>query len=223
MTLKKKDFIQIEFTGKTKEGQIFDSNLKEDLEKAQLNLEAKPFVFCLGEDMFLKGVDEFLIGKEVGKEYSIELEPERAFGKRDSTQIQLLPMKTFIEHKLNPFPGAMFNFDGRIAKVLSVSGGRIRIDFNNPLAGKEVIYKVKIIKKIDDKKEKVNALNQFFFRKDFDSEIKENKLFLKVDKGFKQFVELFKDKYKEILELDLNVIEKDELPKNIEEKKESAS
>lgn len=219
MTLQKKDFIQIEFTGKTKEGQIFDSNIKEDLEKAQLNLEAKPFVFCLGEDMFLKGVDEFLIGKEIGKEYEIELEPEKAFGRRDPSKVELISAKVFVQHKLNPFPGAIFNFDGRIAKVLSVSGGRIRVDFNNPLAGKDVIYKVKIIKKIEDKKEKVKALNEFFFKKDFDSEIKENKLILKVDKGFKQFVELFKDKYKEILELELEVEEKNEQSKLNEEKK----
>lgn len=219
MTLQKKDFIQIEFTGKTKEGQIFDSNIKEDLEKAQLNLEAKPFVFCLGEDMFLKGVDEFLIGKEIGKEYEIELEPEKAFGRRDPSKVELISAKVFVQHKLNPFPGAIFNFDGRIAKVLSVSGGRIRVDFNNPLAGKDVIYKVKIIKKIEDKKEKVKALNEFFFKKDFDSEIKENKLILKVGKGFKQFVELFKDKYKEILELELEVEEKNEQSKLNEEKK----
>ena len=45
-------------------------------------------------------------------------------------------MKIFIQQKINPIPGVMFNFDGRIAKVLTVSGGRVMIDFNNPIAGK---------------------------------------------------------------------------------------
>ena len=38
--LKKKDFIEIEFTGKTKDGEIFDSNTKEDLEKNMEKLAA---------------------------------------------------------------------------------------------------------------------------------------------------------------------------------------
>ena len=33
MALKKKDFIEIEFTGKIKGGEVFDSNIKKDLEK----------------------------------------------------------------------------------------------------------------------------------------------------------------------------------------------
>ena len=34
--------------------------------------------------------------------------------------------------------------DNTIARVLSVSGGRVTMDFNNPLAGKEIDYKYKI-------------------------------------------------------------------------------
>ena len=48
MVLQKKDFIEIEFTGKIKNGEIFDSNIKEDIEKSNLNLKVSPFIFCLG-------------------------------------------------------------------------------------------------------------------------------------------------------------------------------
>ena len=67
MPLQKKDFIEIEFTGKTKEGEVFDSNMESDLKKAKLDLNFKPFVFSLGEGMFLKGVDDFLVGKDIGE------------------------------------------------------------------------------------------------------------------------------------------------------------
>ncbi|MFH1608205.1 MAG: peptidylprolyl isomerase [archaeon] len=206
MKLKSKDFIEIEFTGQIKNGEIFDSNIKEELAKINPNAKAKPFVFCLEEDMFIQGVDEFLIGKEPG-EYKIELTPEKAFGKRDSKLVQMIPMKFFVQHKLNPFPGAVFNFDNKMGKVLSVSTGRVLVDFNNPLAGKDIIYNVKVKKKIENTDEKVKALNEFFFRRDFKFKIKDKKLFLEADKGFKQFVELFKDKYKDILNLELDVKE----------------
>ena len=209
MSLKKKDFIEIEFTGKLKDGGIFDSNIKKDIETAKLNVEPKPFVFCLGEAMFLKGVEDFLIGKEIGK-YTIELSPEKAFGKRESKLVQMIPMKVFQQHKINPIPGIMFNFDNKIAKVLTVSGGRVMVDFNNPLAGKDIIYDIKVLRKVEDTNEKIKAFNEFLFRKDFKFEIKEKTLTISVDKGFKPLVGMFKEKFKEIFELELEVREVEE-------------
>ena len=218
MVLNKGDFVEIEFTGKVKDGEVFDSNIKEDLEKANLNNLAKPFVFPLGEEMFVKGVDTFLVGKDLG-EYNIELKPEDAFGKRNPKLIQMVPIKVFVQNKINPIPGAMFNFDGRLAKILTVSGGRVMIDFNNPISGKEVEYKVIVKRKVDDKKEQVDALNDFFFRKEIESEITDKKIILKAEKGMKQFIELFQDKYKDILGLDLEVVETEKKKDSSENKK----
>jgi FKBP-type peptidyl-prolyl cis-trans isomerase 2 len=212
MTLRKKDFIEIKFTGKVKDGEVFDSNIKEDLEKANLNIPEKPFVFCLGEGMFLEALDNFLIGKDFGK-YEIELEPEKAFGKRDSKLVRMVPMKIFREQKINPVPGVMFNFDGKIAKILTVSGGRVIVDFNNTLAGKTVVYKINVLRKVDDLNEKIRALNDFFFKKEIKFEIKDKKLILEIEKQLAKFAELFKDKYKEILGLDLEIKEIEETPK----------
>ncbi len=205
--LNKNDFIEVEFTGKVKDGEIFDSNIKEDIEKSGLKANAKPFIFCLGQGMFLEAVDNFLIGKEINKQYNLDLKAEEAFGKRNNEMIQLIPMSIFKQHKLNPFPGAMFNFDGKLAKILSVSGGRVRVDFNHPLAGKDVGYKLKVLRKIEDLNEKIDAMNEFLFRKKFDFEIKDKKLIMKVDKPLAKFVELFKEKYKDIFDLDLEVNE----------------
>lgn len=212
MALQKKDFIEIEFTGKIKDGKIFDSNIKKDLEKTDLNVKAKPLIFCLGEGMFLEGIDDFLIGKDI-QEYEIELLPEKAFGNRDSKLVQMIPMKIFKEQKVNPVPGAMFNFDGKIAKILTASSGRIMVDFNHPLAGKTVVYDIKVLRKIDDLTEKAKALTEFFTKKDFKLEIKDKKLTIHADKKFSQFLILFKDKFKEILDLELEVEEVEEDPK----------
>ncbi|MCK5043498.1 peptidylprolyl isomerase [Candidatus Pacearchaeota archaeon] len=229
MVLKKKDFIEIEFTGRIKDGEIFDSNIKEDLPENSNAEQIKPLKFCLGEGMFLDGVDDFLIGKDVG-EYELELTPEKAFGHRDSKMVKMIPMKVFMQQKINPVPGVMFNFDGRMAKILTVSGGRVMVDFNNPIAGKIVEYKIKVLRKIEKQEEKVKALNDFLFRKDFKFEIrqedksssssastqsvkrKNKKLIMEVEKPMIQFVEMFKDKFKEIFGLELQI-------KEIEEKK----
>lgn len=213
MTFQKNDFIEIEFTGRIKGGEVFDSNIPEELKKLNSNQKAKPFIFSLGQDMFLKGAEEFLIGKEIGK-YEIELKPENAFGMRSQSLVQMIPLKVFIEHQIKPVPGAVLTFDNRLGKVLTVSGGRIMVDFNNPLAGKEVVYKINILRKVEDINEKINSLNEFLFRRDFKFTIEDKKLMLEVEKEFKPFVELFKDKFKEMLGLDMELKEIENLPKN---------
>lgn len=217
MALQKNDFIEIEFTGKIKDGEVFDSNIPEELKKLNPNKNAKPFVFPLGQDMFLKGIEQYLMGKEVGS-YEIELSPKDAFGFRDPALIQMIPMRVFIEHKINPVPGAVLTFDNRFGKVLTVSGGRVMIDFNGPLAGKDVVYTVKVSRKVEDINEKIKALIEFLFRRELKYEIQDKKVILNVDKGFKNFAELFKDKFKEILDLELEVHELESLNKEKEDK-----
>ena len=109
MSLQKNDFIEIEFTAKLKDSEkVFDSNISEELKKLNPNYspeQARPFVFALGQDMFLKGIDDFLIGKEIEKfpaDFKIELSPENSFGKRNSKLVQLMPIKIFHEQDINP-------------------------------------------------------------------------------------------------------------------------
>ena len=218
MTFKKRDFIEIEFTGKIKDGDIFDSNIKEDLKNSNLNFEPKPFILSLGEKMFLSGVEDFLIGKDVG-EYEVELSPENAFGHRNKDLVKIISMSVFKESKLNPVVGMMFNFDGKMAKIRSISGGRVTIDFNNPIAGRSVIYKIKVLRKVDDLNEKAKSLIEFLFKKDLNFEIKDKKIIITAEKKLTEVIKLFSEKFKDILSLELIVKESDE-KKEINNKQE---
>jgi len=70
-----------------------------------------------------------------------------------------------------------------------------------------VNYKIKVLRKVEDVNEKIKAFNEFLFRRNFDFEVKGKVLILKVEKDLIQFIELFKEKYKEVLDLDLEVVE----------------
>jgi FKBP-type peptidyl-prolyl cis-trans isomerase 2 len=219
MALKNKDFIEAEFTGKVKGGEIFDSNIKEELESLHEGhnhpVEAKPFIFCLGQGMFLKAIDDFLIGKpepdsKTPVSYDIELSPEKAFGARDSKLIQMIPLKAFRQSDSLPSPGMVFNFDGRIAKILSVSSGRVIVDFNNPLSGKTVIYKIIIKRKVEDLNEKIKSFIEFLFKRNLEFEIKDKTLLLSIDKSMADFAKLFSEKFREIFDLNLEIREIEE-------------
>lgn len=207
MTLQKKDFIEIEFTGKTKEGQVFDSNVQEELEKLNSKTSTKPFIYSLGQDMFLRGIDNFLIGKEIGK-YSIELNSEKAFGKRNPELIRRVPLKNFTANNMNPVPGMIMNFDGQMGRILSVSGGRVLVDLNHPVAGKDVIYNISVKRKITDLNEKINAFNDFLFKKEIPFKVIDKKVIYEVEKNLSKFIKLFEPKFKEVFDMDLEIKEK---------------
>jgi len=203
--LKKNDFIELDFTGKDKEGKVFDTTIKEEAKKINIDIADKPLIICLGQNMILPAIDEFLIGKEIGN-YALDLKPEKAFGKRDRKLVKLMPSSLFKEQgKL--YPGMVFSFDNMLGKIMSVSGGRIMIDFNNPLADKEVIYQLNIKRKIEDLNEKAKSLIIFFFKREMPFKLETNKLVIEAEKQFIQFIILFKEKFREILNLDLEVKE----------------
>jgi len=159
MAIKKKDFIEIAFTGKIKgEGIVFDTTDAAIAKENELpERDYKPIVICVGEGHVVKGLDEGLVGKELGK-HTFELPPEKAFGKKDAKLIQMIPLAKFKEHEIAPVPGLQLNIDNEIGTVLRVSGGRIMMDFNHPLAGRNVVYEVDIKKTVTDKKEQVEAI-----------------------------------------------------------------
>lgn len=217
MAVKKNDFVEIEFIGRIKDSrEIFDTNIKKEAEK--LNANVKPLIVCIGQGILVKGFDKALEGKEIGKRYKIELQPEDAFGNRDRNLIKTIPLRVFKEKNINPVSGMMLNLDGMLAKVIAASGGRIIVDFNNPLAGKEIEYEFTIKKIVTDEREKVNALQDFFFRQRFEFELGDKIVFQKQE--IKPLVDMFKDKFKEILGKEAVVEEKKHLSdaKHIKEK-----
>ena len=220
--IKKNDFVEIEFTGKiTNTDEVFDTNIKADAEKAGLNIEnIKPFILSVGHKMLPEGFDADIEDKETGKSYTVELTPEKAFGKRDPQRVRMIPTKHFHEQKIDPQKGMQLSLDGQLVKILSSDRGRTLVDFNNPLAGKDVIYTYKINKTITDQKQKINALQEFLFRQKFDFETKDKTITFKIEKQFEPFVKMFTPKFEEILglKIETQTIEKKEEVK--ENKKE---
>jgi hypothetical protein len=53
-------------------------------------------------------------------------------------------------------------------RIVSNDGGRVKVDFNHPLAGKKLEYEIEIKSKITDTKEKVKSIINFFSGIDFE-------------------------------------------------------
>jgi len=214
---KKGDFAEIEFIGKAN-GEIFDTNIREEAEKINLEIETKPLIVCIGQEMLVKGFDKELEDKEIGKKYKIKLSPEDAFGTRNKELIKIIPLRIFKEKDIAPYPGAVLNLDGLLAKILTVSGGRVITDFNNPLSSKEIEYDFTILRKVIDENEKINSLQDFFFKKRFEFSVGDKKIIF--DKEAEPFVKMLGQKFKEILGKEVEVGEKKEDKEQTKEKVE---
>ncbi len=214
--IKENDFVELEFTGRVKEGEIFDTTKKEDAEKIGLKIENHPFIVCVGKEMVIKGLDDSLVNKEIGKEYDIELEPKDAFLDRNPSLVKLIPLKIFSEKNVSPRPGMTLALDNMLVRIASVSGGRVLVDFNNPLSGKIIIYEYKIIRKVDSLEEKINSLLDYFVKKRLDFKIEGERVEFSCDKMYLPFIEMLNKNFKEALNADL-VIKEDK--KEIKEEK----
>jgi len=214
---KKKDFVELKFTGYSN-GSIFDSNVDEDLKKIEPEAKPRETIIVVGERMVVQGLDNALEGKEIGKDYEVSIPAKEGFGERRKDLIKTIPLKIFTAKKINPYPGLVLAMDENLARVITISGARVVTDFNNPLAGKDLIYKFKIVRKVTDDSEKAKTffIQTLKFVPDF--EVRGGDIVLKGIKVFEKIVEALKEKFKEIVGKELKFEEKKEEKKNSDKK-----
>ncbi|MBZ9571228.1 peptidylprolyl isomerase [Methanobrevibacter sp. TMH8] len=167
MAIKNGDFIKLEFTGKIKEtGDVFDTTNQEVAEEAGILVENKeygPIPIIVGGNHLLKAIDEAVIGMDVGDSKEIEVSPKDGFGERDSNLIQLIPMKEFKKQGMTPHVGMELTSEGHKGRVLTISGGRVRVDFNHDLAGKTLEYAVVVSDIIEEDEERIKSMIQLHY------------------------------------------------------------
>ena len=206
-TTKRNDFVELKFTGYAN-GNIFDSNVEEDLKKLNPNEKPKETIVVIGQGMVVEGLDKAIEGKEIGKEYEVKISAKEGFGERRRELVKTIPLKVFIEQKINPYPGLVLAMDQAIARIVAVSGARVVTDFNNPLAGKDLAYKFKIVRKVTDDNEKAKTLLLFMFKFVPEFEVGEN-VIVKGPKILEHYANAFNPKFKELMgkELKLEIVE----------------
>jgi FKBP-type peptidyl-prolyl cis-trans isomerase 2 len=166
MKIKKGDFVELDYVGRIKEdGRIFDLTSEDLAKKEGIHQEHGQYgakIICVGEGTLVKGIDIFLEGKDA-KTYTLSLPPEEAFGKKHAQLIKIVPIHIFKKQQIKPFPGLQFNMDGAIGTVKTVSGGRVIVDFNHPLAGRDVEYEITVKRLVTKPEEKIKAYLQMLF------------------------------------------------------------
>jgi FKBP-type peptidyl-prolyl cis-trans isomerase 2 len=178
--MKDGDFIRIDYVGKISEsGEIFDLT-KEDIAKEKgiysPDFKYGPIPIIIGANFVVKGLENGLKEMQVGDKKNIIIKPEEAFGERDARFVKLIPLTEFKKQGITPYQGMPVTINRLNGRVLSLSGGRIRVDFNHPLAGKTIEYEVEIKSLITDLKDKIDAILNFYLK------LKEGDLTITIDR-----------------------------------------
>ncbi len=143
MPVKNTNMVKVEYEGKFDDGTIFDSSAQHD---------GKPLQFQVGAHQVIEGFEKAVLGKELGEEIKIRLEPSEAYGDYDPKKIQKVPKDQFPPEQ-TPEIGMMLQMQNQhgdhvhtiIAVIKEVGEKEITLDLNHPMAGKVLNFKMKIV------------------------------------------------------------------------------
>ncbi len=160
------DFVYIDYVGRIKDTkEIFDLT-KEDIAKKdgifKQDFKYGPVPVVVDANFVLPGLNDALKEMKVGDKRTVEIPSEKGFGQRSAELIKLIPEARFKEQNIDVMPGSFVTINRIKGKVMSNDGGRVRVDFNHPLAGKVLEYELEIVSEIKETVEKVKALAYFF-------------------------------------------------------------
>ncbi|MCY3975089.1 MAG: FKBP-type peptidyl-prolyl cis-trans isomerase [Simkaniaceae bacterium] len=112
------------------------------------NVGKEPLVFNVGKRQILPALEERLTGLEVGDEAQVALKPEQAYGHINpdafrEVDIELIPQGFRFEGALLTL--ADEKFGNVLIRVDSLGEEKAVLDFNHPLAGKELLFNIRVL------------------------------------------------------------------------------
>jgi FKBP-type peptidyl-prolyl cis-trans isomerase SlyD len=110
---------------------------------------SEPIQFIQGQDQIIPGLERELYGMKVGEDKNVMLSPKDGYGEVDPEDGMDIPRSEFPpEIPLDPGTGVQLKTqEGETisARVAEVTSETIRLDFNHPLAGKDLHFEVRVI------------------------------------------------------------------------------
>ncbi len=136
--VKGNDTVKVHYTGKLKNGEVFDSSL-----------EREPIKVTLGQQSLIPGFENGLLNMELNEKKTVVIPMEDAYGDIKKELFQKVP-KEELPEDLKPEIGMGLlakSPDGseRQIKIVDIKKDAIIIDANHPLAGQELTFELEIV------------------------------------------------------------------------------
>jgi peptidylprolyl isomerase len=140
---KANDLVKVHYTGSLKDGAVFDSSL-----------DRQPLEFKIGHGVIIPGFENGIIGMNEGDTKVVSIPPEEAYGPHRDDLVGNIE-RVRIPNNIKPEVGMMLKIrspEGEMIKVTvtDVNEKCVTLDMNHPLAGKELIFELKLIEVVPE-------------------------------------------------------------------------
>jgi peptidylprolyl isomerase len=135
--VKEGDTVKVEYTGTLADGSQFDSNVG-----------GTPLQFTVGKHQMISGFEKAVVGMKVGEEKKVTIPAAEAYGERQDNLVLELG-RDKLASSMNPKVGDVLTLTSNGQRfnvvVTKVTATTITVDANHELAGKDLIFKIKIL------------------------------------------------------------------------------
>ena len=145
---------------------LYDTTSEDVAKEADIhneNYTYAPMAYIVGSKKLFPALEEAIDKADVGKEYEVLIPAEDAAGPRNPKLIEIYPLRDFYKQDINPYPGLQVTLGNRTGTVMSVGAGRVKVDFNSPLAGHDLLYKFTVTQILEEPAEKAKAIVEVNF------------------------------------------------------------
>ena len=108
-----------------------------------------PLQFLVGYGNVIAGLESEMMGMKIGDSKDVVVQPEDGYGEFDDDAFMNVPKKDFPQDMPLEVDAELTVRDeeghARYARVDSIEGDTVRLDFNHPLAGAELHFSVKVV------------------------------------------------------------------------------
>ena len=130
--------VSVHYTGKLKDGSIFDSSV-----------DREPLNFTVGEGKLIPGFEQGIVGMGVNEKKFIEIPFNEAYGEVKKELIQEVS-KSNLPPELTPEVGMQLQSNAEdgstiLVTIVKVEGDNIIVDANHPLAGKDLLFDIEVV------------------------------------------------------------------------------
>jgi FKBP-type peptidyl-prolyl cis-trans isomerase 2 len=148
MKIETGDFVLFNYTGRYEDGEVFDTSYEDVAKENDIFVEEReygPLGITVGNGEIISGLEEAMLGMEAGEKKTVVVPPEKGYGMPREDLVVPVPMEQFSSVGLEPVEGMYVMTDSGLAKIASIEGENVMLDFNHPLAGKTVIFDIEVV------------------------------------------------------------------------------
>lgn len=141
--IKKGDKVAVDYEGRFEDGIVFDKSTHGD--------HSHPLIFVVGEHQVIAGFEDSVVGMKEGEEKEFSVSPAEGYGMRDERLVRDVPMSEFkLPGDRKPEVGMTLAINAPNGQqipihVVAVGKDSVTLDMNHPMAGKTMIFKIKVV------------------------------------------------------------------------------